>query len=367
MFGKKCSLCGGKLNSENVCTECGLDNTKTDRNYKINQSSCDNQPLTHVHPHPEETDRRKVQADRASGQKRQEPKQKRQELEQKRWVQQQPSQKKNSKKRVVLIPVIFIILGIAASVISAVGDMAQEWGGSGLEEITGLFDDYDYNYEYDYNPYEYVQRELSEDGESFRVDLSQGEYVGGVHLPEGAYTVSIKEGYASVNVTDDANGIYLYESLNMQENAQCEDVRIYTGARVEVSGEASVEFATENGQMDESAAMEQNPLTETVTLRGGEMQAGVDFEPGVYDLYMENGYVSLQVMVYDGPDLIQESYLWLDADSSGTNGYKNLVLPQGAVISWEEEEQEMVLKPSEGIISQDYLSYYVQEGEDYGE
>ena len=33
MFGKRCSLCGGKLNSNGICTECGLDNNKSDKNY----------------------------------------------------------------------------------------------------------------------------------------------------------------------------------------------------------------------------------------------------------------------------------------------------------------------------------------------
>ena len=29
--------------------ECGLDNNKSDKNYRINQSECDHEPLTHVH------------------------------------------------------------------------------------------------------------------------------------------------------------------------------------------------------------------------------------------------------------------------------------------------------------------------------
>ena len=61
MFGARCSLCNGKLDSKNVCKECGLDNTKSDKYYKINQSSCDDMPLTHVHeePHTEKKQKRK--------------------------------------------------------------------------------------------------------------------------------------------------------------------------------------------------------------------------------------------------------------------------------------------------------------------
>ena len=49
MFGRRCSLCNGKLDGRNICKECGLDNSKSEKYYKINQSSCDGQPLTHVH------------------------------------------------------------------------------------------------------------------------------------------------------------------------------------------------------------------------------------------------------------------------------------------------------------------------------
>ena len=40
-FRERCSLCGGKLDSNNICTECGLDNNKSEKHYHVNQSSCD--------------------------------------------------------------------------------------------------------------------------------------------------------------------------------------------------------------------------------------------------------------------------------------------------------------------------------------
>ena len=49
MFGAKCSLCNGKLDGRKICKECGLDNSKSEKYYKINRSSCDDLPLTHVH------------------------------------------------------------------------------------------------------------------------------------------------------------------------------------------------------------------------------------------------------------------------------------------------------------------------------
>ena len=56
MFGRKCTLCGGKLDGRGICTECGLDNNKADKNYKINESSCDDMPLTHVHEEPKKAE-----------------------------------------------------------------------------------------------------------------------------------------------------------------------------------------------------------------------------------------------------------------------------------------------------------------------
>ena len=52
---KDCSLCGGKLDRNNRCTLCGLDNTKNDSMYKhmINRNECANEPLTHVHEEPQ--------------------------------------------------------------------------------------------------------------------------------------------------------------------------------------------------------------------------------------------------------------------------------------------------------------------------
>ncbi len=46
---RRCSLCDGKLNSNNICTFCGLDNSKSDRYARINQSNCDDAGFTHAH------------------------------------------------------------------------------------------------------------------------------------------------------------------------------------------------------------------------------------------------------------------------------------------------------------------------------
>ena len=68
MFGKRCTLCGGKLDSNNICMECGLDNNKSEQNYQINRSGCDDLPLTHVHRETEKEQRRRYPELRQRGQ-----------------------------------------------------------------------------------------------------------------------------------------------------------------------------------------------------------------------------------------------------------------------------------------------------------
>ena len=50
LFRRECSLCGGKLDSNNICVECGLDNSKSDENYiSAGKTHHDSEALTHVH------------------------------------------------------------------------------------------------------------------------------------------------------------------------------------------------------------------------------------------------------------------------------------------------------------------------------
>ena len=100
-------------------------------------------------------------------------------------------------------------------------------------------------------------------------------------------------------------------------------------------------------------------------LSGEQAVAGTDFEPGTYDLSVENGYGSVDIIIYDEQEnVVEEYYLWLDVDYPEEREYKNVVLPKGSVLSWDnEQEMKMTLTPSEWILSEDYMSYYVQEGE----
>ena len=35
---ERCMLCGGRLNGNRICTDCGMDNKKNDRHYRLNEN-----------------------------------------------------------------------------------------------------------------------------------------------------------------------------------------------------------------------------------------------------------------------------------------------------------------------------------------
>ena len=183
MFGKRCSLCGGKLNSNGICTECGLDNNKSDKNYRINQSECDHEPLTHVHHGKNE-----------KPEKQSKPNTPRQSWQGSTTTYSgntgstgstgSTGRKKSGKNKkpgriiskIIAVIVIFnVFFGIFQPLVSDILDDAI----SGYQENT---EDYTRS-----DPYENVTKELPADGESVSFELTSGDYVAGVHISEGNY------------------------------------------------------------------------------------------------------------------------------------------------------------------------------------
>ena len=196
MFGKRCSLCGGKLNSSGICTECGLDNSKSDKNYRINRSDCDGMPLTHVHEEKKKQGYRMNEPD-MTGKKR------------RKHVQTPDITNRRRPLKIVILAIIVIaVLGNLYEehkydIEYAIGDAVQ-----GVFQDTGDQKTNDTD-ETDYDHYQYVTREIPKEGERADYELSSGNYVAGVEIPEGIYTVTPKDDYDTVQIDDPENSIYL--------------------------------------------------------------------------------------------------------------------------------------------------------------
>lgn len=373
MFGKRCSLCGGKLNSRGICTECGLDNSKSDKNYRINRSDCDGMPLTHVHEEKEKhrpdrkADHREINHKETNHKKRDYGKQGYRMNEsdmtgKKRRKHVQTPDITNRRRPLKIVILAIIVIAVLGNLYEehkydieyAVGDAVQ-----GVFQDTGDQKTNDTD-ETDYDHYQYVTREIPKEGESADYELASGNYVAGVEIPEGIYTVTPQDDYDTVQIDDPENSIYLYEYTEGKKD-KIKDIRLYKGAHLTLNCRTTVKLHTDNAQDVEAmeTAGQSNPLTESVDIKGQKMlTAGRDLEPGIYDLSRVSGAGNVDVIIYS--DEQEEINSWsqcLSEDGIDGETFHYLVIPENATMEVS-EDLKIRLTPSEQIASTDYYGFY---------
>lgn len=373
MFGKRCSLCGGKLNSRGICTECGLDNSKSDKNYRINRSDCDGMPLTHVHEEKEKhrpdrkADHREINHKETNHKKRDYGKQGYRMNEsdmtgKKRRKHVQTPDITNRRKPLKIVILAIIVIAVLGNLYEehkydieyAVGDAVQ-----GVFQDTGDQKTNDTD-ETDYDHYQYVTREIPKEGESADYELASGNYVAGVEIPEGIYTVTPKDDYDTVQIDDPENSIYLYEYTEGKKD-KIKDIRLYKGAHLTLNCRTTVKLHTDNAQDVEAmeTAGQSNPLTESVDIKGQKtLTAGRNLEPGIYDLSRVSGAGNVDVIIYS--DEQEEINSWsqcLSEDGIDGETFHYLVIPENATMEVS-EDLKIRLTPSEQIASTDYYGFY---------
>ena len=373
MFGKRCSLCGGKLNSRGICTECGLDNSKSDKNYRINRSDCDGMPLTHVHEEKEKhrpdrkADHREINHKETNHKKRDYGKQGYRMNEsdmtgKKRRKHVQTPDITNRRRPLKIVILAIIVIAVLGNLYEehkydieyAVGDAVQ-----GVFQDTGDQKTNDTD-ETDYDHYQYVTREIPKEGESADYELASGNYVAGVEIPEGIYTVTPKDDYDTVQIDDPENSIYLYEYTEGKKD-KIKDIRLYKGAHLTLNCRTTVKLHPDNAQDVEAmeTAGQSNPLTESVDITGQKtLTAGRNLEPGIYDLSRVSGAGNVDVIIYS--DEQEEINSWsqcLSEDGIDGETFHYLVIPENATMEVS-EDLKIRLTPSEQIASTDYYGFY---------
>lgn len=373
MFGKRCSLCGGKLNSRGICTECGLDNSKSDKNYRINRSDCDGMPLTHVHEEKEKhrpdrkADHREINHKETNHKKRDYGKQGYRMNEsdmtgKKRRKHVQTPDITNRRRPLKIVILAIIVIAVLGNLYEehkydieyAVGDAVQ-----GVFQDTGDQKTNDTD-ETDYDHYQYVTREIPKEGESADYELASGNYVAGVEIPEGIYTVTPQDDYDTVQIDDPENSIYLYEYTEGKKD-KIKDIRLYKGAHLTLNCRTTVKLHTDNAQDVEAmeTAGQSNPLTESVDITGQKtLTAGRNLEPGIYDLSRVSGAGNVDVIIYS--DEQEEINSWsqcLSEDGIDGETFHYLVIPENETMEVS-EDLKIRLTPSEQIASTDYYGFY---------
>ena len=373
MFGKRCSLCGGKLNSSGICTECGLDNSKSDKNYRINRSDCDGMPLTHVHEEKEKhrpdrkADHREINHKETNHKKRDYGKQVYRMNEsdmtgKKRRKHVQTPDITNRRRPLKIVILAIIVIAVLGNLYEehkydieyAIGDAVQGVFQDTVDQKTNDTDETDYDH------YQYVTREIPKEGERADYELSSGNYVAGVEIPEGIYTVTPQDDYDTVQIDDPENSIYLYEYTEGKKD-KIKDIRLYKGAHLTLNCRTTVKLHTDNAQDVEAmeTAGQSNPLTESVDIKGQKtLTAGRDLEPGIYDLSRVSGAGNVDVIIYS--DEQEEINSWsqcLSEDGIDGETFHYLVIPENATMEVS-EDLKIRLTPSEQIASTDYYGFY---------
>ena len=382
MFKKKeCYLCGGKL-INGRCSSCGLDNTKLEKkNYRLNESSFDRKKKQNVGHLCESHNGRKRKKLQVEYQQKENPR-----IEIPQTGQMQPGgptvfnparkahagsyeeQKKARKISGILSGIIVAIVAFT-SIAGSVGDFISSFGDDFHSS------DYDWNddgseVESEYDPYMNTTRELSETGATYDCVLGYGEYEIGAQIPEGTYEVELVSGEGSMQQDDPENSIYYYSYFSEDESDTdagdyLDDVRLYTGGHLKIDTGLVVQFHSENAQT-EQMQLEENPLTEQVTLKAGNTYtAGTDFPAGWYDVTEASGvdWAELRYKIYLG-NLYDEEYenlnyenygLWF-YDTDGSESYRNAVFPEGTEL--EVVDGDLILTPSGSVKNQNYDSFY---------
>lgn len=379
MSRKRCYLCGGKL-AEGRCQDCGLDNARSERKtYRLNYSWTENRIKSRgeVKDTWDFDNRDEEVMKRAAKKTKDKPERKAYQTNESGPSAQRtahPDEYKYSYTKPVKGPrtgkstaiskkqgkSFFVIIIIVFLFIAFIGDFSKdkfndvETGSIQVTEEPGPSD-----------PYEFVSRELSDTGEHFENVLEPGLYRGGVHIPEGRYDIYLEEGQGEACVDDCENSIYIWQFFGDEESngelKEWNDVRIYEGAVLEVSGNVRLFIVTENGQTADMKGIS-NPLKEEVALtQGRELTAGKDFPAGVYDFQAVSDWTMISYSIplntnYEDPEL---NYLnkskWLNSDAIDTV-FRNVVLPESSTVCADEADARMV--PSKLIESEDYDSYY---------
>ena len=277
-------------------------------------------------------------------------------------------QKKARKISGILSGIIVAIVAFT-SIAGSVGDFISSFGDDFHSS------DYDWNddgseVESEYDPYMNTTRELSETGATYDCVLGYGEYEIGAQIPEGTYEVELVSGEGSMQQDDPENSIYYYSYFSEDESDTdagdyLDDVRLYTGGHLKIDTGLVVQFHSENAQT-EQMQLEENPLTEQVTLKAGNTYtAGTDFPAGWYDVTEASGvdWAELRYKIYLGElydkeneTLNYENYgLWF-YDTDGSESYRNAVFPEGTEL--EVDDGDLILTPSGSVKNQNYDSFY---------
>lgn len=327
-MAKKCTLCGGKLDSTKRCTLCGLDNTKNDDLYKgyMNRNNHDDVPLTHVHNEPSmhrydyEHQENKKPYDYVKKMQSQARESAKKYSNTVRKSSSTSNRKEKERKPGRILGIIVLIMGLFPTIMGALVNFADS-----------VFDEMNYwGIEEEYTVPDYAYEEW----------LPAGLFEVGVHIPAGTYDIVLDwgdEGY--VELLEYADGtMHTIESFYLESGVDdvIDTITLLEGEILRISPEIMVCVYSIDADPN-TIFNELNELTDHCSVGENMMVAGIDFPAGVYDIsYIpsieaEMGTVTISLWSNEYQSAILVDNLYFD-DSYGDTIYCNVPFETGSYI-----------------------------------
>ncbi len=340
MLKKRCYLCGGKL-VDGRCVDCGLDNTRNDRkSYRLNCTTAEfakERNRTQGNPIHVLEERKSESYTKPASKKTQKHTYHKKDVNKnvRRKAKAMVEGKKLSASKIIKIIVFVVIafnllpfiIGGCVDGIHHLTNKIQIW-----QNITDSS-----RKEKEEQPYYYnASYDLSQEGEKFEIELTQGIYKVGVHIPEGIYKLERVSGNGFCNLNDDENGLYKHwwisgNKENEKDGAvqSAEDVRLYQGGYFTVNSDVKIQLSSTCAQIEKMISTVPNPLTEKFYLKEAEEYVvGEEFPAGTYDLTCEKDYAGVLIEHDDRVD----SY-WVSVHNENESVFKNICLSEGMTVN----------------------------------
>lgn len=325
---ERCTLCGGKL-ADGRCTECGLDNRKNDKKYRLNVHNekemrfHDGTCGAHLNKKNDAPSDRTEMPD-SFGEVYSANKKK---VTKKQKARRETGTVKKKSKLARLLAVL-VFFGVAGEligtflpiVIEEAESVVSGWKESGPEEDFGA---------------DSVKTDLlktdregqrpeavdwkTQDGDYYEKELTYGIYTAGYEIPAGRYQFFCEEGTAWVDWWDEdgnSDWICLYSKQAQEEYGEFWEEESYyeLSKEIELSentvvyvGDCEKSVWIRGVASGDTAARKPQGLEELILKDG--MTAGADFESGIYDLVLDEDpdgeyrSVSIRVGAEDGSEI----------------------------------------------------------------